>query len=163
MRIAACLVVMIACGPAPRRNPGGGGGAGQSITYAPLPNGMLGPDQVAILFLARFGGNLTSCPAGVTPAVTATDAAVHGTARGSAFHITTSAPIVAYDIFPYGGGASAATSATLLLPTSAWDVNYVGVDAFRKSVFVTEAQPFMELVGQSDGTSVTITPSAAIV
>ena len=138
-------------------------GQGQSITYAPLQNGMLQPGQVAILFLARFGSALTSCPAGVTPAVTATDAAVHGTGIGQAFHIVTSAPTVAYDIFPYGGGASAATSATLLLPTSAWDVNYVGVDAFRKSSIVPQAQPFIELVGQEDGTNVTIRPTAAIV
>ena len=138
-------------------------GQGQAITYAPLTNGMLQPNQVAILFLARYGSNLTSCPSGIAPAVTATDAAVHGTARGAAFHITTSAPTVAYDIFPYGGGASAATSATLLLPTSAWDVNYVAVDAFRKSTFVAEAQPFIELVGQEDGTNVTIRPTAAIV
>jgi hypothetical protein len=138
-------------------------GQGQSITYAPLTNGMLQPGQVAILFLARFGSTLTSCPTGVTPAVTATDAAVHGTGLGQAFHITTSAPTVAYDIFPYGGGASAATSATLLLPTSAWDVNYVGVDAFRKSQIVAQAQPFIELVGQEDGTNVTIRPTVAIV
>ena len=137
-------------------------GQGQSITYAPLSGGMLGPNEVAILFLARFGTTLTNCPAGITPGVTATDAAVHGTGTGSAFHITTSAPIVAYDIFPYGGGASAATSATLLLPTSAWDTNYVAVDAFRKSTFVPQAQPFIELVGQVDGTTVTIRPSAAI-
>jgi hypothetical protein len=106
---------------------------------------------------------LTDCPAGVTPAVTAEDAAVHGTGLGSAFHITTSAPIVAYDIFPYGGGASAATSATLLLPTSVWDTSYVAVDAFRKSTAVPNAQPFIELVGEQDGTNVTIRPSAAIV
>jgi hypothetical protein len=137
-------------------------GQGQSITYAPLTGGMLQPNQVAILFLARFGSTLTDCPAGVTPAVTMTDAAVHGTGLGAAFHITTSAPTVAYDIFPYGGGASAATSATLLLPTSAWDTNYVSVDAFRKSTIVPQAQPFIELVGQEDGTTVTIRPSAAI-
>ena len=138
-------------------------GQGQSITYAPLTGGMLQPNQVAILFLARFGTTLTDCPAGVTPAVTSTDAAVHGTGLGSAFHITTSAPVVAYDIFPYGGGASAATSATLLLPTSVWDTSYVAVDAFRKSTVVPNAQPFIELVGQQDGTNVTINPSAAIV
>jgi hypothetical protein len=137
-------------------------GQGRSITYAPLTGGMLQPNQVAILFLARYGEGLTSCPTGVTPAVTATDAAVHGTGLGEAFHITTSAPTVAYDIFPYGGGASAATSATLLLPTSAWDINYVAVDAFRKSTIVADAQPFIELVGQQDGTNVTIRPSAAI-
>jgi hypothetical protein len=137
-------------------------GQGQSLTYAPLTGGMLQPGEVAILFLARFGATLTSCPSGITPAYTATDAAVHGTGRGDAFRITTSAPVVAYDIFPYGGGASAATSATLLLPTSAWDVNYVGVDAFRKSAFVIQAQPSMALVGKEDGTTVTIRPTAAI-
>ena len=98
-------------------------GAGQGITYSPLMGGMLMPNQVAILFLARFGNVLTSCPTGITPAVTATDAAVHGTGLGHAFHIVTAAPAVAYDIFPYGGGQSAATSATLLLPTSAWPTN----------------------------------------
>jgi hypothetical protein len=136
-------------------------GAGQSITYSPLMGGMLMPNQVAILFLARFGSTLTSCPTGITPAVTATDAAVHGTGLGHAFHITTSAPAVAYDIFPYGGGQSAATSATLLLPTSAWDTNYVAVDAFAMSS-ITPGQPFIELVAQQDGTNVTIRPSVAI-
>lgn len=137
-------------------------GTGQSLTYSPLSGGMLQPGEVAILFLARFGFTLTDCPAGIPPAYTATDAAVHGTGRGDAFRITTSAPVVAYDIFPYGGGASAATSATLLLPTSAWDVNYVGVDAFRKSTFVVQAQPSMAIVGKEDGTNVTIRPTAAI-
>ena len=137
-------------------------GNGQSITYAPLTNGQLAPGQVAILFLSRFGDTLTDCPSGIVPAYTATDAAVHGTGYGEAFHITTSAPIVAYDIFPYGGGASAATSATLLLPTSVWDVNYVAVDAFRPSQEVPGAYPFIELVGSVDGTNVTITPNTAI-
>lgn len=138
-------------------------GQGQGLTYAPLTNGMLQPNEVAILFLARFGNTLTNCPAGITPAFTTADAAVHGTGYGRAFHITTSAPVVAYDIFPYGGGASAATSATLLLPTSAWDTDYVGVDAFRKSTVVVEAQPSMALVGAEDNTTVTIRPTAAIV
>ena len=47
---------------------------------------------------------ITDCPAGITPGVTSVDAAMHGTAIGKAFHITTTAPVVAYDIFPYGGG-----------------------------------------------------------
>ena len=138
-------------------------GSGMNLTYAALPGGMLQPDQVAILFLARFGSTLTSCPAGITPAYTTTDAAVHGTGYGAAFHIKSSSPVVAYDIFPYGGGASAATSATLLLPTSAWDTNYVGVDAFRKSVIVAAGQPFVEIVGSVNATHVTVRPKAAIV
>jgi hypothetical protein len=138
-------------------------GSGQAITYAPLPNGELPPGEVAILFLARFGASLTDCPAGVTPAVTVEDAAVHGTGLGAAFRITTDAPTVAYDIFPYGGGQSAATSATLLLPTTVWDTNYVAVDAFRKSQVVFEAQPSIAIVAAEDATTVTINPTSAIV
>jgi hypothetical protein len=137
-------------------------GSGQSLTYAPLTNGELPPGQVAIVFLSRFGSALVSCPAGVTPGYTAAPGNVTGTGIGEAFHITTSAPVVAYDIFPYGGGQSAATSATLLLPTSAWDTNYIGVNAYRKSTAVPEAQPFLQIVAQEDGTDVQILPVAAI-
>lgn len=137
-------------------------GNGQALTYAPLPNGELPPGEVAILFLARFGTKLTSCPGGVTPAVTATDAAVHGTGLGDAFNIKTSAPTVAYDIFPFGGGASAATSATLLIPTSAWDINYIAVDAFRKSAVVADGFPTLAIVAKEDNTMVTINPVVEI-
>jgi hypothetical protein len=91
------------------------------------------------------------------------DGAVHGTAIGKAFHIKTDRPVVAYDIFPFGGGQSAATSATLLIPTSAWDVNYVAVNAFTKDVIVPQAQPFLEVVASQANTKVTISPTAAIV
>ncbi|HEV7554491.1 MAG TPA: IgGFc-binding protein [Kofleriaceae bacterium] len=143
-------------------------GSGQGITYAPLTNGMLMPNQVAILFLAYTPGPLvivpnTPCPAGITPAYTTADAAVHGTGFGKAFHITTSAPVVAYDIYPYGGGTSAVTGATLLLPTSAWDTNYVAVDAYKVSDLSSGGAPFVEIVGQQDSTSVSIRPTAAIV
>ena len=139
-------------------------GSGQNTHYQQLPNGILQPGQVAILFLNRKPGlpspglNL-DCPAGITPAITATDAATHGTGIGSAFHITATAPVVAYDIFPYGGGMSAMTSATLLLPTSAWDTNYVAVDAYGAGPV---QQPFVEIVAQTDNTQITIRPSAAI-
>jgi len=134
-------------------------GAGMGITYTPLMGGMLMPNQVAILFLAESG--FLPCPSGVTPAFTTQDAAVHGTGLGTAFHISTSAPVVAYDIFPYGGGTSAVTSATLLLPTSVWDTNYVAVDAFELSQLA--GQPFVEIVAQEDATNVTIRPVKPIV
>jgi hypothetical protein len=142
-------------------------GQGTGLTYQPLMNGMLMPNQVAILFLASHAPALPlpgfiSCPAGITTGYSAADAAVHGTALGHAFHITTSAPVVAYDIFPYGGGASAITSATLLLPTSAWDTNYVAVDAFAMST-LSGSQPFIQIVGKEDATQVTIRPNTAIV
>ncbi len=138
-------------------------GSGQAITYKPLTNDEIPPGEVAILFLSRSGGLLTSCPAGVTPGYTSGLASVTGTGLGEGFHITASAPIVAYDIYPYGGGASAATSATLLLPTSAWGTNYVGVNAFRKSTLVAQANPFLEVVAAEDGTTVKVSPTAAIV
>ena len=136
-------------------------GQGQGLSYAPLANGMLMPNQVAILFLADHQGILTTpCPAGITAAYKTADAAVHGTGLGTAFHITTTAPVVAYDIFPYGGGNSAVTSATLLLPTSVWDTNYVAVDAFQMSQIA--GQPFIEIVAQQDATNIMIRPTAAI-
>ena len=70
---------------------------------------------------------------------------------------------MAYDIFPYGGGQSAATSATLLIPTSAWDVNYVAVDAYKPDVIAPTAYPFIEIVASQAATTVTISPTAAIV
>jgi hypothetical protein len=133
-------------------------GTGQSITYAPLANDMLMPNQVAILFLADAGG-ITACPTGITPALSTTAANITGTGYGSAFHITTSEPAVMYDIYPYGGGASAVTSATLLLPTTVWDVNYVAADAYSGDA----GSPFVEIVGTMDNTMVTVTPTAAIV
>ena len=142
-------------------------GQGSSITYQPLMGGMLMPNQVAILFLSYHQGLLTTaCPSGISPAYTAGDAAVHGTALGHAFHITTTAPVVAYDIFPYGGGSSAVTSATLLLPTSAWDTSYVSIDAWEKAHRPggdNASPPFIEIVGKQDATQVTIRPSVAIV
>ena len=138
-------------------------GSGQSLTYAPLTNGMLDPGQVAIVFLAGGQSSFAPCPAGITTAISGFDPAQNDTGIGAAFHLTTSAPVVAYDIFPYGGGQSAATSATLLLPTTAWDVNYIAVDAFRRSQIAGDAQPYIAFVAAEDGTQVTINPTTDIV
>ena len=144
-------------------------GTGTSITYTPLGAGGLQPGQVAILFLndwapgqVNIGFLNYACPKTVQAAFTSTDGALHGTATGSAFHVTTDHPVVAYDILPYGGGQSAVTSATLLIPTSAWQVNYVGVNAFGKDVLAPEGQNFLQIVASQPGTNVTIKPTAAI-
>lgn len=138
-------------------------GSGASMAYQPLQKPEIPPGEVAILFLNRFGSNplglITDCPAGITPAITSKDTAPHGTTLGSAFHISTSAPVVAYDIYPYGGGQSAFTSATLLLPTSAWDTNYIAADAFGPGLL---GGPFVAIAAQQDGTEITINPSANI-
>jgi IgGFc binding protein len=134
-------------------------GTGTSITYAPLAGGRVPAGQVAILFL-NDASHLVSCPSGVHAAITGSDPAVHGTGMGDAFHIVTSAPVVAYDMFPYGGGNSAATSATLLLPVSVWGTNYIAVDAYAKAMF---GQPVVAFVASEDRTTITINPSSAIV
>jgi hypothetical protein len=74
-----------------------------------------------------------------------------------ALHIATDRPAVAYDIWPYGGGNSAVTSATLLLPTSAWDKNYIAVDAYPPV-----STSWVALIGSQDNTMVSLTPTADI-
>jgi hypothetical protein len=162
-------------------------GSGAGLSYAPLSGNSIPPNQVAILFLAHFhhsddggiglqpdgglsfgqGGSMEMpCPAGVTPAYTIDDAAVHGTGSGHAFHITTSAPVTAYDIYPYGGAKSYVASATLLLPVSAWDTNYVAVSGFQGEAVQGNSNKVdsnIAFVASQDDTSVTITPAAAIV
>ena len=131
-------------------------GSGKALTYQGLPGGQVPVNEVAILFLARH--NSTPCPAGVKPPVPV--AAVDGTGIGRAFRITTSAPVAMYDAVPYGGSDSGVSSASLLLPTSAWGTNYVAVNAFPKGL---AGQPTMALVAADDGTEVVITPKVDIV
>ena len=88
-------------------------------------------------------------------------AQVKGTARGTAFRVTTDVPVVAYEMLPYGGGSAAVTGATLLLPTSAWDTNYIAVDAYQPSQ-AAGTPPGMALVAAEDATKVTILPKVAI-
>jgi hypothetical protein len=148
-------------------------GTGQSITYTTMPGGQLPAGQIAILFLGQFGPAklyTPACPASfaggapIVPGVSMSDPAPHGTIVGNAFHIATTAPVVAYDIFPYGGGVSAITSATLLLPTTAWDTNYIAVDAYKNPTGMDSPgnNPFIGIVAATNATSVTILPSAAI-
>ncbi len=141
-------------------------GQGKNITYTPYnaANG-LAPNEVAILFLAHekpSPSGLPTCP--INPAVNG-EVGVVGTGRGNAFHIKTDRPVVAYTILPYGGGPSAATSATLLLPTSAWDTNYIAVNAYKQSQIAAfaGAAPSLDILAYQDGTDVTLLPNVAVV
>lgn len=137
-------------------------GQGKNITYAPYDasSGLL-PSEVAILFLSEDNPPKgMNCP---VPTAVKADTAVHGSGFGKAFHIKTTAPVSAYQIFPFGGGAVAATSAALLLPTSAWDANYVAVNAYKQStVHPKYALPSLDIVAQEDETTVKLQPTAAI-
>jgi hypothetical protein len=151
-------------------------GQGTSLTYAPFdPRKGLPTDSVAILFLSRDPNAsstdpnvndprvLADCPAGVTPAV-AGDAALHGTGLAQAFRIKTNVPVVAYQMLPYGGGRARVTGSTLLLPTSAWDVDYVVADAYAAPDMFSEprAGPTTVIIASQDGTQVTVKPTADI-
>lgn len=132
-------------------------GTGSSLTYTPYDATTgLPPGEVAILFLAGTQGSAPNCP--VTPAVKS--AHVSGTGIGSSFRIQTDVPVVAYQINPYGGGSAAVTAASLLLPTSVWDTNYVAVNVTPKG---RAGVPSLNVVAKEDGTQVTIIPKVAVV
>jgi hypothetical protein len=155
-------------------------GTGTNIVYSPFVESLgLAENQVAILFLSRdptaapadagptAPSVLANCPPGVIPAVVS-DAAIHGTGVGTAFHILSNVPIVAYQMLPYGGGHARVTGATLLLPTNVWGTNYVAANAYSfPSIIASElgegrAGPTMAILAQEDGTHVTIRPVAPI-
>ncbi|HTQ42724.1 MAG TPA: IgGFc-binding protein [Polyangiaceae bacterium] len=151
-------------------------GKGTQTQYAPFDAAHGLPENgVAVLFLSRDPAALNDpnasdprvlagCPDGVTPAVQG-DASLHGSGTASAFHIKTNVPVVAYQMLPFGGGRARVTGSTLLLPTSAWASSYVVADAYQAPTMFTEdrAGPTTVIVGSSDGTHVTLTPTADVV
>ena len=140
-------------------------GAGKKLTYDAFdPAKGLAPGQVAIIFLAGLAstkpwtpGDFTdpvACPVGP---IRTSLAQQSGTGIGTAFHIQSDAPVVAYQMLPYGGGAAAVTGASLLIPTSAWDTNYVAVNAYGGQV------SSMNIVASQDDTTVTLLPKVSVV
>ena len=134
------------------RIPQGSGPALTHNTYdaaAGLP-----PGEVAILFLGGAQGAAPLCPI----AAAQPNPYLSGTGIADSFRIKTDVPVVAYQINPYGGGSVAVTAASLLLPTSVWDTNYVAVNVSAASA----GNPSMNIVAREDGTQVTLTPNAAV-
>ncbi|HEY2900787.1 MAG TPA: IgGFc-binding protein [Polyangia bacterium] len=141
-------------------------GSGAALAYDPLPGGQLPPGQMAVLSLSGGGSVPCPSPAGLgsdLPGAFASSTSVDGTGWGHAFHITTSAPVIAYDIFPFGGAVSAYSSATLLIPTSAWGLNYVAADGYPSDPVLPDENPWVAVAAAEDGTDITINPSAPIV
>jgi hypothetical protein len=137
-------------------------GTGRLLEYQPLVGGELPPGQVAIVFLAGSSSSGYGCPRDITTA-TQSPTYVSGTGVGKAFHITTSVPVVTYDIFPYGGGASAIASSSLLLPTPSWGDNYIGITASNGHAGANYYDSWMTIVASDDATSVTLSPTVDIV
>jgi hypothetical protein len=133
-------------------------GTGTALTYGAYDAAAgLSPGGMAILFLANFGG--VTCP---VPAAMGSGAQIAGTGLGQSFVLESSAPVVAYQMLPYGGGSAAVTGASLLLPTSAWDTNYVAVNAYAHSP-LSGRGPSLDIVAEEDGTTVTLLPKVDIV
>jgi hypothetical protein len=130
-------------------------GSGPSLTYAPYSAATgIPPGEVAVLFLGGESGIAPRCP---IPTAVPTANKI-GSTVASAFHITTDVPVVAYQISPYGGGSVAVTGASLLLPASVWDTNYVAVNVSPAS----SGFPSLNIVAREDGTVATITPVAPV-
>jgi hypothetical protein len=137
-------------------------GSGNAITYQPVTSAGIPAGSMAIVFLNQTqggGGLKVQCPASVKAAVENEDMVLHGTNFGHAMEIKTDVPAVVYDIYPYGGATSYISSATLLLPTTAWDTNFVAVTMGNQpSAF----PPGIDFVAREDGTKVTVLPSTNI-
>jgi hypothetical protein len=134
-------------------------GAGPMLTYGPFdPVAGLMPGEVVILFLAGTTGAVqVPCPA-PTAMMTGAAQILQASGIGNSFHITSDVPVVSYEINPYGGGSAAVTGASLLLPTSAWDTNYVAVTVTPFDIF----PPSMNIIAAQDATTVTMLPKVSV-
>jgi hypothetical protein len=134
-------------------------GQGMELTYEPYDESVGIPaGDVAILFLAdgyEPGSLYPGCP--VEPYFRE-EVGVSHTGRGEGFHLTTTAPAAVYSIVPYGGGAGATTSASLLLPTGRWDLEYIAINAYAQSELEEQGLPSLDILASEDDTTVDILP-----
>ncbi len=139
---------------------------GDPSTWASLPADGIPALGVAVVFLSHDPtskhlvlGTPLACPA---PAAfeEPTGSAVPWPTRSKTFHITTDAPVTAYDIAPFGGAKSFFPSAEILLPTTSWGKNYVVAIPPLAVPKEPSSQPsessWFQVVAQQDNTSVTI-------
>jgi hypothetical protein len=139
-------------------------GSGSAITYQKVPSTGIPAGKMAIVFLNDYkagqGSLQCHCPASVTAAVSTEDMInPHLTAKEHAIEIKTDVPAVVYDIYPYGGATSYISSATLLLPTTAWDTNYVAT-TMGSSYYSFPSG--IDFIAQQDGTTITLLPTTNI-
>lgn len=140
------------------------GSTGGMANYSPITTSggkaLLPANRVAVLFLGEEPGSpgtqRIACPA---LAAELRNYQVAGTTTFPAFRITTSRPVAAYDIYPYGGAASAVASASLLLPTSAWSTISVGV---TPGPSLSVYDPYLQIFATQDATEVNIEAPVAI-
>jgi hypothetical protein len=138
-------------------------GTPNAASWPAVPATGIPSSNVGVLFLSHdpTSSNTTPLTCPVTPAISqAGGTAVYGagsTGIGTSWHITTSYPVSAYDILPYGGASSYLPSAELLLPTTAWGTNYVTGGPQRSS-----GPGWGQIVASMDNTQVMITPTVSL-
>lgn len=144
-----------------RARPNGPG----SLAYEPIV-GAIPPGEVGIVFLSE--GDPTpettghiACPPGVTSAHRGVLTPEHATSIYKAFHISSTVPVSAYSIFPYGGADSQIPASTLLTPSTSWDTSYLLVDAWRYPHSLSSGYPFVQIVAQED-TEVRLRPKVPV-
>ncbi len=136
-------------------------GSGPALSYGAYSSAAgLQPGELAVLFLSGPEGVPTNgyAPCPIASAIPSGVMLYGQTGIGSSFRVTSDVPVVAYEINPYGGGNAAVTGASLLLPTSAWGTNYVGINAAD----YFNGYPSMNIVAAEDATTVTMVPVAAV-
>lgn len=134
-------------------------GKGPNLVYLPLGTSLLAPNKVAILFLAGADGvpakDNPVCP---KPSAVPTGAMLFNkSGKGKAFHITSDAPIVAWQMNPFGGGSAAVSGASLLIPSTAWDTSYLAIHAYDSGPQFTS----MNIVAR-EPTTVKVLPKKSI-
>jgi hypothetical protein len=132
--------------------------AGPTATnWQPVPATGVPAGEVAVLFLSHdpSSTNLTPLTCPVSPAISQQNGtAQRNSGPGKAWKITSSIPVSAYDILPFGGATSYLPSAELIMPTSAWGLNYIAVTPKPSS-----GPPWGQIVAAENGTTITILPT----
>jgi len=135
------------------------------VAYEPT-NGVVAPNDAAVVFLSQSAAATYPCPAGVRVALNVNTAA-RGTARGSAFRLRTSKPATVVDVYPWGGAAAEVPSASLLFPVSTWDRLVLGVTGWSLTQFKVPPGPVvsrasaLSVMGAS-ATNVTVLPQVDV-
>lgn len=149
-------------------------GSDGTMRYERLPTvagkSAIPPGQLAIAFLAEAVYSkppeyFVACP--VQPATS--DFQYADSHVSDAFQLVTDVPVIATDIYPYGGADSHVTSAALLLPVTAWGTQHFAVTPADQLIedFPPEfpnfaLNPYVQLISNDDDTEIALTPSVTV-
>ncbi|MBI5479763.1 MAG: hypothetical protein HY906_12945 [Deltaproteobacteria bacterium] len=126
-------------------------GSQQVLTFPGLGTSRaIAPGQLAVF---RISGSCSSPGAAIAGNAGVLDT---GLGQRNAFRIVSDLPVVAYQINPYEAATIHTTDASLLIPTSALDKSYY-VMSWPQYVH----RGMMNVVGVTDGTTVTVTSSTS--